>query len=114
MKEYLSDIIDILDAAEKHGKIVIENFPNNAWNSKITTSNLIKDMEENYLINIERCEDSSFKGITLRQPGESLLRTLRNETVTKTTLSQAKDQGVPPSVAYIVGSARRIAQELDI
>jgi hypothetical protein len=106
VKEYLSDIIDILDAAEKHGKIVIENFPNNAWNSKITTSNLIKDMEENYLINIERCEDSSFKGITLR--------TLRNETVTKTTLSQAKDQGVPPSVAYIVGSARRIAQELDI
>lgn len=114
MESYLNDIICILDATEKNGKIDFVNFPNEAWNSKNTTSIIIKEMEDSYLINIERAEDSSFKGITLASTGISVLRSLRNETVTKTLLTQGKAREVSPSVAYIVESSLRIAHELDI
>jgi len=114
VESYLKDILDILDATEKSGRIDYVSFPNSAWNSQNITSEMIKDMEDNYLINIERAEDSSFKGITLASTGRSILRALKNKTVTTTLLTQAKDQGESPSVSYIVGAARRIAKEMDI
>ena len=112
MKSILNDIKSILAAATPEGGI--KNFSDEAWNSRNTTSILIQDMEDNYLINIVRAKDKSILGITIASTGIYLLRCLEIKSISSMLLAQANNQEAPPSVSYIVEAVQRIAEEMDI